>query len=151
MTENKNITRQAGALPYIITGEGIQVLLITTRRSVRWSIPKGIIDRGETAHDAARRECLEEAGVSGHLADETTGAYEYTKFNRTFHVTVFPLLIKTVHATYAEQHARQRRYFPIKTAIQNVKRKKLKKILKRFNREMSPGEKHREEKHAAHQ
>jgi 8-oxo-dGTP pyrophosphatase MutT (NUDIX family) len=35
-------------------------------RSGKWDLPKGKIDAGETAHEAAIREVKEECGIGGH-------------------------------------------------------------------------------------
>jgi len=59
--------QSAGVLLYREGTEGIEVLLVhpsgAYNRRSPWSIPKGIIDEGETAEQAARRECFEETGV----------------------------------------------------------------------------------------
>ena len=55
---------QSGALPYRVDKAGRrQVLLVTSARSSRWTIPKGHIEEGETAEQTTRREIGEEAGL----------------------------------------------------------------------------------------
>ncbi|HXU44080.1 MAG TPA: NUDIX hydrolase [Thermoanaerobaculia bacterium] len=55
--------RSAGGL--VVDGE--RVLLISTRNGRRWQLPKGHIEEGETAEQAAVREVREETGVTGRI------------------------------------------------------------------------------------
>ena len=58
----------------------IQVLLITSRDSGRWIIPKGNIDPGSTPSKAAEKEAYEEAGVKGTISSSLPlGFYTYFK------------------------------------------------------------------------
>ena len=89
--------RQFGALPYRANGE-VEVLLVTTRETGRWVIPKGWPMVGKTPRAAAAREALEEAGVVGKAGRRRLGAYNYPKVLKSgatvvCRVTVFPLLV----------------------------------------------------------
>jgi len=58
--------QQAGALAYVVVGGEPHFLLVTSRRRPDiWIFPKGHVEQGETTEGCARRELLEEAGVSG--------------------------------------------------------------------------------------
>jgi 8-oxo-dGTP pyrophosphatase MutT (NUDIX family) len=53
-------------------------------RKAPWSIPKGLVDEGESLEEAARRETREEAGVeAGPLIE--LGAIDYTKSRKRVH------------------------------------------------------------------
>jgi 8-oxo-dGTP pyrophosphatase MutT (NUDIX family) len=72
--------RQAGAIPYRVVDGKVEVLLITSRRSGRWVIPKGNVAAGSTAIKAAEAEAFEEAGVRGVIEGGTPlGSYTYLK------------------------------------------------------------------------
>ncbi|MDB5470415.1 MAG: phosphohydrolase, MutT/nudix family protein, partial [Caulobacter sp.] len=70
--------RQVAALPYRLAGAP-EVLLITSRETRRWVIPKGWPMKDRTFSEAAAQEALEEAGVRGVTAEESIGAYRYLK------------------------------------------------------------------------
>lgn len=77
--------RQAAALcwrPAPTGAAGIEILLITTRRTGRWTPPKGGVKQAETTAEAALREAWEEAGVRGVEAATSLGAYTYLKFRK---------------------------------------------------------------------
>ncbi|MGB3339102.1 MAG: NUDIX hydrolase [Devosia sp.] len=58
---------------------GLEVLLITSRDSGRWVIPKGRPIRGHKPHQVARREAWEEAGVRGFVHKPPCGHFHYLK------------------------------------------------------------------------
>jgi 8-oxo-dGTP pyrophosphatase MutT (NUDIX family) len=70
---------QYGALPYREIKSGVQILLVTSRGTRRWIIPKGWPQRGMPAHRAAALEAFEEAGVVGKVSKKTVGSYWYDK------------------------------------------------------------------------
>jgi 8-oxo-dGTP pyrophosphatase MutT (NUDIX family) len=75
------LRQQIGALCYRvnIATNDLEVLLITTRESHRWAIPKGWPMDGKSPHQAAKQEALEEAGVSGKVSKRVFGHFTYMK------------------------------------------------------------------------
>jgi len=74
------ILHQAGAIAYRILDGKIQVLLMTSRDTGRWIIPKGNIDAGATPAKTAEKEAYEEAGVKGTITSLLPlGIYTYFK------------------------------------------------------------------------
>jgi 8-oxo-dGTP pyrophosphatase MutT (NUDIX family) len=74
------ILHQAGAIAYRVHGGRLEVLLMTSRDSGRWIIPKGNIALGATPAMAAAREAYEEAGVRGRIDSPIPlGFYNYFK------------------------------------------------------------------------
>src|SRR5688500_3546461 len=73
--------RQYGVIP-VRFGRGgqLQVLLLTSRGTGRWVIPKGWPMRKRTPAGTAEREAFEEAGVKGYLLSRRPiGSYRYIK------------------------------------------------------------------------
>lgn len=71
---------QAAVLAYRVEESQLKVLLVTSRDTKRWIIPKGNIGRGLTALEAARKEAFEEAGLLGEFhSDVPLGFYMYFK------------------------------------------------------------------------
>jgi 8-oxo-dGTP pyrophosphatase MutT (NUDIX family) len=56
-----------------------EVLLVTTRETHRWTIPKGWPIKGLKPHEVAEREAWEEAGVRGKARKKPAGYYTYLK------------------------------------------------------------------------
>ena len=86
---------QVAALPFRIKDGKIEVLLVTSRETKRWLIPKGWPMKGKKPHKAAAQEAEEEAGVKGEIKNKPLGSYDYWK-RRAAHfdlcrVNVYPL------------------------------------------------------------
>ena len=80
MDASKAVLHQAAALAYRVVGGKVEVLLVTSRETGRWIIPKGNIATGSTPAQAAKREALEEAGVKGTIESSIPlGLYKYFK------------------------------------------------------------------------
>lgn len=71
---------QIAALPLTVGDDGnVRVLLLTSRETKRWVIPKGWPMKGRKPYEAAAQEALEEAGVIGHTKKNPIGSYVYFK------------------------------------------------------------------------
>lgn len=71
---------QYAALPLRITDDGQpSVLLITTRETRRWIIPKGRPEKGLAPHEVAEREAFEEAGLLGRISPEVLTRFKSEK------------------------------------------------------------------------
>src|SRR5579862_7332445 len=68
------------ALPYRVADKGsLQVLLITSRETQHWILPKGWPMKGLKPHQAAEVEAFEEAGAVGRPDERLAGEYRYFK------------------------------------------------------------------------
>lgn len=128
--------RQYGALPYR-AGEALEILLITSRETGRWVIPKGWPMIGKSPRGAATREALEEAGAVGKAGRSKLGSYDYIKILATgervrCRVTVFPMAVISQKAQWPEQDQRQVRWFPWDEAVDAVQEPGLKAIIQAF-------------------
>lgn len=109
------IGRQVAAIPFTVdeTG-GLRLLLITSRRSKRWIVPKGWKPRKMKARKAAAREAREEAGIVGETSKQVLGQFLYEKDTprgrRLCKVKVFALSTREQLANWKEQGQRSMRW-----------------------------------------
>src|SRR5271170_8084788 len=88
---------QYAALPYRLSSrDRTEFLLITSRETRRWIIPKGWPQKGRAPHRSAAREAFEEAGVRGKVGKRSIGTFSYGKRRKNGDVVlctvrVFPL------------------------------------------------------------
>lgn len=111
-----------------------QVLLITSRGTGRWIVPKGWPMPGLSLAEAAMREAWEEAGVTGRIGQAEIGRYHYDKeqdrgFAVPVEVRVFPLYVEDLKGSFPERDERKRRWFAPPEAARMVAESGLKKIL----------------------
>jgi 8-oxo-dGTP pyrophosphatase MutT (NUDIX family) len=98
---NGGTVEQVGALCYRVGPHGqIEVLLLTTRETGRWTIPKGWPIKGLKPHEAAEREAWEEAGVRGKAQKKPHGFFTYLK---TLHETTKVPAMVEVHLLEVSQ------------------------------------------------
>lgn len=107
---------QVGAIPFRQGPNGmIEVMLVTTRETQRWIVPKGWPIRGLKGHEAAAREALEEAGLVGKVGQKPVGRYTYWKRRADSFtlckVRLYPLAVSHQLPTWLEQAERQCRWF----------------------------------------
>jgi 8-oxo-dGTP pyrophosphatase MutT (NUDIX family) len=79
MSKQQASRAQLAALPYRQVEGRLEVLLVTSRETRRWIIPKGWAEKGTKPHDMAAREAFEEAGVRGKVGKRPHGSYRYEK------------------------------------------------------------------------
>jgi len=129
---------QFAALPWRRTPEGdVEVLLITSRETHRWVIPKGWPIKGMKAWKSAAREAFEEAGVQGKIVKRPSGAYAYDKRlknGRLQHVrvAVFSLAVETEAAAFPEFGQREKVWLPRAEAARRVDEPELMVLLATF-------------------
>lgn len=133
--------RQIAVLPYRTQGVAvdapIEILLITSRQTRRWVIPKGGLMKGVQPHAAAAREAEEEAGVIGAACPTPLGSYRYRKRRNSgasiwVDVDVFPFAVTDELETWDEQHQRERRWFPLAEAAGAVDEEDLRALIRSF-------------------
>lgn len=130
--------KQVAALPIRRNKGTIEVLLVTSRDTGRWIIPKGWHMKGLKAYEAAAREAKEEAGVEGKIKPKPIGRFTYIKTERSdggaVDVTVFLLLVRKMCKRWREAAQRERAWFPIEAAAGNVQEPELSSIISGLNR-----------------
>jgi predicted phosphate transport protein (TIGR00153 family) len=133
--------RQVAALPYRSEGFSpnatIRVMLVTSRGTGRWVMPKGNVGSRMTAHVAAAREAEEEAGILGAICPVPLGSYRYRKLRGSgaslmVDVDVYPLAVTRELDTWKEAHERDRRWFTLDEAARAVDEEDLGKLIRSF-------------------
>jgi 8-oxo-dGTP pyrophosphatase MutT (NUDIX family) len=107
---------QYGALCWREAGSGLEVLLVTSRDTGRWIIPKGWPMLGLAPETAAAQEAWEEAGVEGIVNPLCLGRYGYQKIlsdaaQVPCAVAVYGLKVQRLAEKYPESKERTRRWF----------------------------------------
>lgn len=117
----KELYDQAGAIPYRISDNAIEVLLISTSSGKNLTIPKGLIDPGYSATETAANEAYEEAGIKGRLLTPVIGAYGFDKWGGRCRVDVFVMAVTRELEAWPEGSVRRRIWFDYRKAARKVK------------------------------
>ena len=129
---------QYGALPYRLTGRSrTEVMLVTSRETQRWIIPKGWPEKGKAPYHSAAREAFEEAGVVGAVGKRSVGSFPYEKRLKNggvvvCEVHVFPLKVRRQSKQWPEKEQRQVKWLPANEAAEMVHEPMLSEIIRRF-------------------
>lgn len=134
----QGVTRaQYGALCWRRSEGKIQVLLITSRDTGRWLIPKGWPIEGLSADAVAMREAWEEAGVHGEVSEDCVGLYSYDKLmgndpSIPCVVAVYHLKVSRLRRRYPERKERRRKWFTLERALEKVEEPELRRLIAEF-------------------
>ncbi|WP_368040293.1 NUDIX hydrolase [Ruegeria atlantica] len=136
--QNLQLKHQSAALCYRIKHGRLKVLLITTRKSKRWIIPKGWLINGISSSQTAGREAWEEAGVKGKCAIQPIGRFTYVKTRASRGpvvclVDVFPLCVTSVASEFPERAQRKRKWLSPGKAASRVKSPELCQLLHKLD------------------
>jgi two-component system phosphate regulon sensor histidine kinase PhoR len=104
---------------------GIEVLLITSRETRRWVVPRGNPIHGKSPSESAAQEAFEEAGIIGPVEPEPVGRYFYRKRRRNgavlpAEVQLFRMTVSEERDDWPERAERERRWFPPQEAAAAV-------------------------------
>ena len=127
---------QYAALPWRIR-ESLEIMLVTSRDTRRWVIPKGWPMKGLKPSTTAAIEALEEAGVVGKIEKKKLGSYHYRKRLKNgaallCRVDVFPLRVARQHENWREMHQRVTHWRPYQDAAEQVAEQELKEMILAF-------------------
>lgn len=129
---------QVAALPWRRADDGsFEVMLVTSRGTGRWVLPKGWPEKREHAHEAAAREAAEEAGVGGAISASEIGRFYYHKqlpsgMEWRCRVHVFPMEVDQVADKWPERKKRKRRWFRPQDAARLVAERDLSELIAGF-------------------
>ncbi|WP_092038696.1 NUDIX hydrolase [Methylobacterium pseudosasicola] len=135
--------RQVGVLPFQLGRDGeSRILLVTSRESRRWVIPKGWPMKGRKPFEAAAREAYEEAGLRGDVGKRPLGYYFYQKRLKNLdavlcQVKVFPLKVRKQLKNFPEMNQRELRWFTPAEAAEAVSEPGLAAIIRATSRQVN--------------
>lgn len=130
---------QFGVLPWRRTPDGVQVLLVTTRNTRRWIVPKGWPETGRTPQECAAQEGFEEAGVKGAVTGDAIGVFSHKKQLKsgqmvTCRIRVYAMEVSEIAAEWPEKSAREAKWCPVADALMLVDDPSLRRLIARFCR-----------------
>ena len=134
---NEKVIPQSAVIPYRRQGGRLRVLLITSRRSGDWIVPKGLVEPDMTEHDSAAKEAREEAGVLGRVGTEPVGSFEYEKWGGRCVVSVFDLEVTQELSDWPEKAERTRKWVDADEAAKLVKHARLGEIIAGLSRRIA--------------
>ena len=134
-TEPRN---QLAALPWRLGKKGLEILLISSRETKRWVIPKGWPMKSKKPHAAAAQEAREEAGLVGKIAKDPIGSFHYIKNLQNgaavlCRVDVFPMQVEKQRKSWPERDQRITRWFPADEAASLVREPELSALILDFH------------------
>lgn len=130
--------QQVAALVHRLESGVPKVLVITSRGTGRWIIPKGWPQVGRTLAEAALQEAYEEAGIRGEVDDYPIGTYNYSKLDlpperlNQFTVAVYAVLFQSQEQDWPERAQRSYEWVSPQEAADRVDEIELQQILRRF-------------------
>jgi 8-oxo-dGTP pyrophosphatase MutT (NUDIX family) len=112
-------------------------MLVTSRRTRRWIIPKGWPKPGMSSHATAAREAFEEAGVVGKVRKRSIGSFPYVKVlprgaTASCRVQVFPLRVTRQYKKWPEKRERKIVWYAPAEAMKLVADRPLRLIIRKF-------------------
>jgi 8-oxo-dGTP pyrophosphatase MutT (NUDIX family) len=120
----------------------VEVLLVTSRETGRWVIPKGWPVTGLPETEGAAREAWEEAGVRGQIGAACLGVYSYDKvLDRSGTapvalpcvVAVYPMQVTATRRDFPEASERRIKWFPLAKAARKVDEPELAALIAGFD------------------
>lgn len=127
---------QYGVIPVRKAPDGaFEVLLITSRETRRWVVPRGNPIRGKSPAESAAQEAFEEAGIIGEVDPEAVGHYSYEKRRRIGIVVpaivhLFRMSVADERDDWPEKGQRERRWFPAGQAAAAVHEAELAQLIR---------------------
>jgi len=140
MKDTADIAAQIAALPVHWDRSGnLRVLMVTSRDSGRWVMPKGWLMNGKKPWQAAKIEALEEAGPVGFISVRPIGDYHYMKRlgrgkKLRCRETVYPMMVDKLKSRWKERKERKRHWFSLNKAAKLVNEDDLTALLKELAR-----------------
>jgi 8-oxo-dGTP pyrophosphatase MutT (NUDIX family) len=123
------VVEQAGAVVYRKDDKGVRILLVRARRNPEdWIFPKGHVERGESAEEAAVREAEEEAGVTGRVVSALDPPVSFTQDDRRLEVRYF---LVEFQGEVKPKERREQAWLPPRDALKRLTHESARSLLAR--------------------
>ena len=138
--ETSAVPLQSGVLAWRLKSrKKAEVLLVTSRRSGRWMIPKGWPMPGKSLADSAAQEAFEEAGIEGAVDPTPIGTFRHVKQHILLgrievDILVHPFAVEREFSDWPEKSERNRKWFAIEAAASRVDSTELKALIVQFGK-----------------
>lgn len=129
---------QYGAIPFRLKDGGVEVMLLTSRETKRWVVPKGWPMKSRKPHAAAAREAYEEGGLVGEIGRLPIGSYTYDKRLKSrdtvpCRVELFPFEVRRQLKRWPEKGEREVRWFSPEEAAEAVDEQDLGTLIRQIS------------------
>jgi 8-oxo-dGTP pyrophosphatase MutT (NUDIX family) len=137
MSDRGREIEQYGVIAWRRSGSGVEILMITSRETRRWVVPRGNAIPGLRPWESAAQEAFEEAGVRGGVQPDAIGTYRYGKRAKDGRVTpalvhLYPMLVTEEADAWPEDRQRERRWFDPEAAASAVDEADLAALIRDF-------------------
>lgn len=132
--------KQYGVIPYTNSKNGNsdqKVILITSRTSGYWIVPKGNPMKNMSEYKTAEQEAYEEAGVEGTIDKKRPYTMTFLHHKDKYQVTLFPMKVDNLLDKWPEKHERKRQVVSVDRALQMIDFKPLQKCLKNWQQDLN--------------
>ncbi len=127
------LIKQYGVLPYFYQSGKIKIILITSRISHQWIVPKGNRVPNKTKRESALQEAYEEAGLTGKLNKDLKFCFKIMSHGEKAELTLYLMRVNNpLSADWPEKKQRKRIVVSTKRAQSLVEWPELATSIKRL-------------------
>jgi len=124
---------QSAVIPYRLSKNGLEILLITSIKKKHWIVPKGYVEFNLTPFESAKKEAYEEAGILGSNETIEVGSFKLNKPVGTCLIKVFTMEVHEVLDDYPEKNDRKRKWFTPEEASGAIAIPEIGQMIKELN------------------
>jgi len=124
---------QSAVIPYRLSKNGLEILLITSLKKKHWIVPKGYVEFNLTPFESAKKEAYEEAGILGSNETIEVGTFKLNKPVGTCLIKVFTMEVHEVLDDYPEKNDRKRKWFTPEEASGSIAIPEIGQMIKELN------------------
>ena len=124
---------QSAVIPYRLSKNGLEILLITSIKKKHWIVPKGYVEFNLTPFESAKKEAYEEAGILGSNETIEVGTFKLNKPVGTCLIKVFTMEVHEVLDDYPEKNDRKSKWVTPEEASGSIAIPEIGQMIKELN------------------